>query len=68
MNFPLKLSWQQQKRLYLQHVLQQLVVKDSAVVDGDVEVSRMQDLLLKMAKINDLQVHLHRHLHVQMSV
>ena len=49
-------------------MLQQLVVKDFAVVDGDVEVSRMQDLLLKMAKINDLQLHLDHHLHAQMLV
>ena len=68
MNFPLKLSWPQQIRLHLQHELQQLVVKDFVVVDGDVEVSRMQDLLLKMAKINDLQLHLYHHLHVQMLV
>ena len=49
-------------------MLQPLAAKDFVVVDGDVEVSRMLDLHLKMAKINDLQLHLHHHLHARMLV
>ena len=45
----------------------QLVAKDSAVVDDGVEVLRMLDLLPRMVKINDLQLHLFPHHPDQMS-
>ena len=46
----------------------QPAAKDFAVVDGDVEVLKMQGLLPRTVKINDLQLHLLLRHHVQMLV
>ena len=62
------MSWLRRKRLHLLRELQQLVAAGFVVVDDGAEVLKTQDLLLKMAKINDLQLHLDHHLHAQMLV